>query len=56
MCIRDSYPGAPYRLSETPWRLARPAPRVGEHNDEVYRGELGLSAGDCAALARRGVI
>jgi benzylsuccinate CoA-transferase BbsE subunit len=50
------YPGAPYRLSETPWRLARPAPRVGEHNDEVYRGELGLSAGDCAALARRGVI
>jgi benzylsuccinate CoA-transferase BbsE subunit len=50
------YPGAPYRLSETPWRLARPAPRVGEHNDEVYRGELGLSADDCAALARQGVI
>jgi crotonobetainyl-CoA:carnitine CoA-transferase CaiB-like acyl-CoA transferase len=24
-------PGPPYRLSETPWRLARPAPRVGEH-------------------------
>ena len=50
------YPGAPYRLSETPWRLARPAPRVGEHNDDVYRGELGLSADECVALAREGVI
>ena len=50
------YPGAPYRLSETPWRMARPAPTVGEHNDEIYQGELGLSADDCRALARQGVI
>jgi len=50
------YPGAPYRLSETPWRLARPAPTVGEHNAEIYQGELGLSADDCRALARQGVI
>lgn len=28
-------PGAPYRLSRTPWRIARPAPRVGEHDKEV---------------------
>ena len=28
---RVRLPGPPYRLSETPWRLARPAPRVGEH-------------------------
>ncbi len=27
--------GAPYRLSETPWQLERPAPRPGEHNEEV---------------------
>jgi benzylsuccinate CoA-transferase BbsE subunit len=53
---RLRYPGAPYRLSGTPWRLARPAPAVGEHNDEVYRGELGLSADDCRALAGQGVI
>ena len=33
------YPGAPYRLSETPWRIARHAPRLGEHNNEVF-GEL----------------
>ncbi|MGH3660597.1 MAG: CaiB/BaiF CoA transferase family protein [Micromonosporaceae bacterium] len=30
-------PGAPYRLSETPWRLRSRAPRLGEHTDEVLR-------------------
>jgi benzylsuccinate CoA-transferase BbsE subunit len=28
-------PGAPYRLSRTPWSLRRPAPRLGEHSSEV---------------------
>ncbi|MGH3741326.1 MAG: CaiB/BaiF CoA transferase family protein, partial [Micromonosporaceae bacterium] len=30
-------PGAPYRLSETPWRLRSRAPRLGEHTDQVLR-------------------
>jgi benzylsuccinate CoA-transferase BbsE subunit len=30
-------PGAPYRLSETPWRGGAPAPLCGEHTDEVLR-------------------
>lgn len=29
-------PGAPYKLSETPWRIQRPAPRLGQHNQEVW--------------------
>ncbi len=29
-------PGAPYRLSRTPWRVSRPAPAVGEHAHEVH--------------------
>jgi benzylsuccinate CoA-transferase BbsE subunit len=29
-------PGAPYQLSETPWRVQRPAPGLGEHNLEVW--------------------
>jgi crotonobetainyl-CoA:carnitine CoA-transferase CaiB-like acyl-CoA transferase len=28
-------PGAPYQFSATPWELRRPAPRLGEHTDEV---------------------
>eukprot|EP01041_Mallomonas_annulata_P018373 gene18373-37278_t len=29
-------PGAPYKLSETPWCIQRPAPRLGQHNQEVW--------------------
>ncbi len=49
------YPGAPYRHSATPWRISRPAPRIGEHNREVY-GELGFSAEAVRDLAARGII
>jgi crotonobetainyl-CoA:carnitine CoA-transferase CaiB-like acyl-CoA transferase len=36
------YPGAPYRFEKTPWRIARRAPRLGEHTQEVL-GELDAS-------------
>lgn len=29
------YPGAPWKLSVTPWRIERSAPRLGEHTAEV---------------------
>jgi crotonobetainyl-CoA:carnitine CoA-transferase CaiB-like acyl-CoA transferase len=50
------YPGAPYRHAATPWRVGRPAPTVGQHNDEVYGDELGLSADRRRALQEDGVI
>jgi crotonobetainyl-CoA:carnitine CoA-transferase CaiB-like acyl-CoA transferase len=28
------YPGAPFRLTDAPWRVARP-PRLGEHDGEL---------------------
>jgi|TARA_Y100000031_G_scaffold157156_1_gene216850 crotonobetainyl-CoA:carnitine CoA-transferase CaiB-like acyl-CoA transferase len=31
------YPGAPYHFEKTPWRISRRAPKLGEHNDEVFR-------------------
>ena len=31
------YPGAPAKLSKTPWRMDRPAPLLGEHNVEVVK-------------------
>jgi crotonobetainyl-CoA:carnitine CoA-transferase CaiB-like acyl-CoA transferase len=43
-------PGAPYRHGRTPWRVARPAPALGEHDDEIFRGELGLSEAELRAL------
>jgi crotonobetainyl-CoA:carnitine CoA-transferase CaiB-like acyl-CoA transferase len=53
---RLRYPGAPYRHARTPWAIRRPAPRVGEHNEEVYAGELGLRADEIEALKRSGVV
>jgi crotonobetainyl-CoA:carnitine CoA-transferase CaiB-like acyl-CoA transferase len=34
---RVTMPGAPYQLSATPCTMRRPAPRLGEHTDEVVR-------------------
>jgi len=49
------YPGAPYRHSATPWRI-RAAPRVGQHNHEIYGEELGLGADELRQLTEQGVI
>ena len=43
------------RLSNTPGKLRRPAPELGEHNSEVWGG-LGYSSEDLAELTARGVI
>jgi crotonobetainyl-CoA:carnitine CoA-transferase CaiB-like acyl-CoA transferase len=32
------YPGAPFRMSETPRRQAMPAPTLGQHNAEILQG------------------
>ena len=51
-----SYPGAPYVLSGSPRKLRTTAPRIGQHNDEIYHGELGLSHEDMEVLAGASVI
>ncbi|MBI4233861.1 MAG: CoA transferase [Chloroflexi bacterium] len=52
---RLRYPGAPFRPRASPWR-ARRAPLLGEHNEEVYCGLLGLDQSDLVKLRGRGVI
>jgi crotonobetainyl-CoA:carnitine CoA-transferase CaiB-like acyl-CoA transferase len=51
-----TYPGAPYRLSQTPWAIHRPAPRLGEHNDEIYGGRLGVARQELLFLGQTGII
>jgi crotonobetainyl-CoA:carnitine CoA-transferase CaiB-like acyl-CoA transferase len=47
--------GSPFMLDGT--RTApSPAPLLGQHNDEVFRGELGLDARDLAVLEADGII
>lgn len=50
------YPGAPYRHARTPWALSRPAPRIGQHNREIYCQELGYSEAILRAWESRGVV
>jgi crotonobetainyl-CoA:carnitine CoA-transferase CaiB-like acyl-CoA transferase len=51
-----TYPGAPYHLSETPWRIRRRAPLIGEDNEEVYGKELGFSKTEILDLKQKGII
>ena len=43
------------RFAATPMQLDRAGPAMGEHNDEVFRGLLGLSESEIEALAADGV-
>ena len=43
-------------LSETPGRIRHPGPEIGEHNEDVYCGELGLSGSELEELRESGVI
>ncbi len=51
-----SYPGAPYHLSETPWQVDRPAPLLGEHNEEILSARLGYTEEELASMRTSGVI
>lgn len=51
-----TYPGLPYRMSGTPLRGPRPAPRRGADNAEVYLKGVGLSHAEMETLAARGVL
>lgn len=50
------YPGAPYILQKTPWKMVRRAPLIGEHNAEIYEKELGFSREELSILGAAGVV
>jgi len=50
------YPGVPCKLSRSPWQVSTGVPELGEHNSEIYQGELGISEADLYLLAKDGII
>ena len=52
---RQTYAGPPLRLEAMPWQSAR-APLLGEHNEEVYCGELELSREELVVLRASGIV
>lgn len=52
----NTYKTFPFRLSTFEMKHQRPAPLLGEHNEEILTSMLGLSAEDVAGLAERQVI
>jgi CoA:oxalate CoA-transferase len=49
-------PGSPFRLSETPGAIERPAERPGQSNADIYGAVLGLSGPELETLAAQGAI
>ncbi len=53
---RITYPGGFVKLSGAECGIRFRAPLIGEHNEEIYGKELGMSAGDMVDLKQRRVI
>jgi crotonobetainyl-CoA:carnitine CoA-transferase CaiB-like acyl-CoA transferase len=51
-----SFPGYPYKFSETPAQARRPPPLLGEHTDEVLSELLEYSPEEVQELHERGAI
>ncbi len=49
-------PGAPFKMSATPWLPSLPAPSLGEHNEQVYVEQLGYSKRQLVQMRMSGVI
>ena len=52
---RLRYPGRPFVMNESPWSIRRPAPTLGQHNDETLTG-LGYTREDIARLREQNAI
>jgi crotonobetainyl-CoA:carnitine CoA-transferase CaiB-like acyl-CoA transferase len=44
------------RLSETPGEVRWTGPRLGQHNDQVFKEVLGMAEEDLDGLRERGIV
>jgi crotonobetainyl-CoA:carnitine CoA-transferase CaiB-like acyl-CoA transferase len=51
-----TYPGAPFKMSESPWKIRYPAPLLGQHNKEIYCDLLGYTKEELVKLREGGII
>lgn len=49
-------PGMPSRYGKSNWAIRRPPPRLGEHNEDIFCGELGLTREHLSRLHQAGVV
>lgn len=49
-------PGFPIKMSDAPSNYERPAPLIGDHNEEIFSGALGIDPEDLDQLKVEGII
>ena len=52
----DKFPSRPFIAHKTPWQLERPAPLLGQHNEDIYCRRLGYKKEDLEKLKTKGII
>jgi crotonobetainyl-CoA:carnitine CoA-transferase CaiB-like acyl-CoA transferase len=50
------YPTVPYQFSETPSKIKRHAPQLGQHNEQIYCKRLGYSKEELTKFKETGII
>ncbi len=50
------YPGGFTKFSKAPCKIWRRAPLIGEHNEEIYCGEIGMKKQELAELQAEGIV
>jgi crotonobetainyl-CoA:carnitine CoA-transferase CaiB-like acyl-CoA transferase len=50
------FPGAPVKMSQSPWQVNPQVSQAGEYNYEIYHNRLGISETEIKQLRRQGVI
>tara|TARA_B100000676_G_C18087993_1_gene856795 strand:- start:1131 stop:2375 length:1245 start_codon:yes stop_codon:yes gene_type:complete len=50
------FPGAPYIFNKTPWRIRDFSPKLGQDNNEIYKGMLNFTTSDIENLKANKII